>query len=162
MTTYIHKDMTVLFQHPLNPSRKYNDCFVRMFQQTTVPVETVAFHAYFSTHNPASTHHHILAFDTVERLPSSLSLGPGLICLHGLLDYSVKKFPTSKLLVNNKVVNTILFNPVSEIEGSVTGTAVVLFNQGDDVSVRTGTSYNYGYIMSDTIGWLSFAGGILM
>ena len=80
---------------------------------------------------------------TILILGHSLSLGPGLICLHGILDYLVKKkYPTSKILVDNKVVNTILCNPVSEIDGGVTGTAVVLGNKGDDILVRTGTTYN--------------------
>lgn len=56
--------------------------------------------------------------------------------------FGKKKYPTSKLLVDNKVVNTILCNPVSEIDGGVTGTAVVLGNEGDGILVRTGTTYN--------------------
>ncbi|XP_078313982.1 uncharacterized protein LOC111104290 [Crassostrea virginica] len=142
-----------------------------LLQPTTVPVETVAFFAYFSTHNPPSTHHHILAFDTVitnvgkaYHPHSGTFIAPrtGLYVFTWTIRLWGSSYHTSELLVDNNIVNTIYLNPVDQIDGSVTGTAVVLVNQGDDVLVRTGSTYNNGDIKSDTNGRSSFAGWILM
>ena len=103
----------------------------------------------FSKNTPASTHDHILAFDTVitnvrnaYHPQSGTFIAPrtGLYVFTSTtcIKYWGDNFHTSKLLVENNVVNTIYLNPVNKIEGSVTGTAVVLFNQGDDVLIRIG------------------------
>ena len=142
-----------------------------LLQPTTVPVETVAFFAYFSTHNPPSMHHHILAFDTVitnvgnaYHPHSGTFIAPrtGLYVFTWTIRLWGDSYHTSELLVDNNIVNTIYLSPFNHIDGSVTGTAVVLVNQGDDVLVRTGSNYNNGDIKSDTNGRSSFAGWILM
>lgn len=69
---------------------------------------------------------------------------------------------TTELLVNNNVVNWIYFDPANTIDGSVSGTAVVHVNQGDDVLIRTGPDYHNGNIISDKNGKSSFAGWIVM
>lgn len=89
----------------------------------------------------------------------SLHQGPGYTCLPGLTDYSTQ--PT-ELLVNNNVIYWIYFNSNDSVDGSVTGTAVVQVNQGDDVLIRTGSRFHTGTIKSDHDGKSSFAGWILM
>lgn len=147
------------------------DCYSTILQPTPVPVETVAFFAYFSTHNPPSTHHHILAFDTVitnvgnaYHPQSGTFIAPrtGLYVFTWTIRLWGSSYHTSELLVDNNIVNTIYLDPNNHIDGSVTGTAVVLVNQGDDVLVRTGSENNNGDIKSDTHGRSSFAGWILM
>ena len=61
----------------------------------------------------------------------------------------------------NNVINSIYLNPLNAIDGTVTGTAVIHVNQGDDVLIRTGTVSNSD-ILSDSSGRSSFAGWILM
>ena len=65
-------------------------------------------------------------------------------------------------MVNDNIINGIYLNPVSTIDGSVTGTAVLHVNQGDDMLIRTGSVLNKGDIISDFRGggiafcWLDF------
>lgn len=54
------------------------------------------------------------------------------------------------------------YSPHSNVDGSVSGTAVVQVHRGDDVLVRTGADYHFGVIRSDSVGKSSFAGWILM
>lgn len=65
-------------------------------------------------------------------------------------------------MVNNEIVNTVCYRPQGYVDGSVSGTAVVQVNRGDDVLVRTGADYHHGIIRSDSAGKSSFAGWILM
>lgn len=115
-------------------------------QPTTVPVDTVAFFAYLSMDTPASVAHHILTFDTVitnvgnayhSYLGTFFAPRTGIYVFTWtirLTDYSKQ---TTELLVNNNVINWIYFNSNDSVDGSVTGTAVVQVNQGDDVLIRT-------------------------
>lgn len=68
----------------------------------------------------------------------------------------------TELVVNNVVVNWIFLGTQNNIDGSVTGTAVVHVNQGDDVLIRTGLRLHTGTIVSNLDGKSSFAGWILM
>lgn len=70
-------------------------------------------------------------------------------------------YHSTELLADNNIVNVIYLNPGSAIDGTVTGTAVVRVDQGDDVFIRTGLNSN-GVILSDEYGRSSFAGWILM
>ena len=115
-------------------------------------------------------HDHSLAFDTVitnvgnaYHPQSGTFIAPrtGLYVFTWTIRLWGNSYHTSELLVDNNVVNTIYLNPSNQIDGSVTGTAVVLVNQGD-VLVRTGSDFNNGDIKSDTNGRSSFAGWILM
>lgn len=69
---------------------------------------------------------------------------------------------TTELVVNNVVVNWTYFATQDNIDGSVTGIAVVYVNQGDDVLIRTGPKFHSGSIISDINGKSSFAGWILV
>ena len=142
-----------------------------LLQTTAVPVERIAFYSYFSKNTPASTLHHILAFDTVitnvgnaYHPHSGTFIAPrtGLYVFTWTIRLWGNSYHTSEILVDNNIVNTIYLDPNNHIDGSVTGTAVVLVNQGDDVLIRTGSENNNGDIKSDTHGRSSFAGWILM
>lgn len=140
-------------------------------QPTTAPVDTVAFFAYLSTDTPASVAHHILTFDKVitnvgnayhSHQGTFFAPRTGIYVFTWtirLTDYSKQ---TTELLVNNNVINWIYFNSNDSVDGSVTGTAVVQVNQGDDVLIRTGSRFHTGTIKSDHDGKSSFAGWILM
>lgn len=64
-------------------------------------------------------------------------------------------------MADNNIVNVIYLGPGNAIDGTVTGTAVVHVDQGDDVFIRTGLLSN-GNILSDVNGRSSFAGWILI
>uniref|UniRef100_K1PF98 Uncharacterized protein n=1 Tax=Magallana gigas TaxID=29159 RepID=K1PF98_MAGGI len=64
-------------------------------------------------------------------------------------------------LQNTVQLQKARISPGNAIDGTVTGTAVVHVNQGDDVFIRTGRLSN-GNILSDENGRSSFAGWILM
>lgn len=68
---------------------------------------------------------------------------------------------SAELLADNNIVSAIYLNPGNTIDGTVTGTAVVHVDQGDDVFIRTGL-LSSGNILSDENGRSSFAGWILM
>ena len=140
-----------------------------LLQPTTIPVESVAFFARFSSNTPAGIDHHILVFDKVitnvgnayhSHTGTFIAPRSGLyvftwtIRLYGTFHHS------TELLVNNNVVNVIYLHPAQTIDGSVTGTAVVHVDQGDDAFIRTGT-VNGGDIVTDVNGYSSFAGWIL-
>lgn len=72
------------------------------------------------------------------------------------------RFHTTELVVNNKIVNALHFNPNGQIDGSVSSSVVVHVDQGDDVLIRTSASYHNGEVISDPYGRSSFAGWILM
>lgn len=136
-----------------------------------MPVDTVAFYAYLSTDTPASVAHHILAFDTVitnvgnaYHPHSGTFIAPrtGIYVFTWTIRLYGYSHQTTELLVNNNVINWINFNSNDAVDGSVTGTAVVHVNQGDDVLIRTGARYHIGTIISDLDGKSSFAGWILM
>lgn len=131
----------------------------------------VAFNAYLSSDTPASVAHHIITFDTVnqtQETPVTLTLGHSLHQGQGSMffTWTIRLFSnsyfTTELLVNNNVVNWIYFSPAGNIDGSVSSTAVVQVNQGDDVLIRTGSSHHSGEIVGDANGVSSFAGWILV
>ncbi|XP_052709809.1 uncharacterized protein LOC128184398 [Crassostrea angulata] len=141
-----------------------------LLQQRTIPAESVAFYAYFSTTIPASSAFHILAFDNVitnvgnaYHPHSGTFIAPrsGLYVFTWTIRQWGQRYHTTELLVNNIVVNSIYLNPVNTIDGGVTGTVVVQVNQGDDVLVRTGIT-SAGEITSAASGRSSFAGWLLM
>lgn len=142
-----------------------------LLQPTTLPIEKVAFYAYFSSDMPTSgAAHHILNFETVitnvgnAYFPHSgtfIAPRSGIYVFTWTIRQQGNNYHTTELLVNNKVVNSMHLNPASTIDGSGTGTAVVQINERDDVFVRTGSSHNYGSIISSGFGRSSFAGWIL-
>ena len=122
-----------------------------ILQPTTVPVETVAFFAYFSTHNDASSTHHILAFDKVitnignayhAHMGTFIAPRSGVYVFIWTVRMNGNNYHTTELVHDNNVINSIYLNPNSAMDGTVTGTAVVHVNQGDDVLIRTGTVSN--------------------
>lgn len=140
-------------------------------QQTTAPIDMVAFYAYLSTNIPASDAHRIIAFDKVVtnvgnayHPHSGTFIAPrsGLYVFTWTIRLYGHYYHTTELLVNNNVVNRIFFSPAGNIDGSVSSTAVVQVNQDDDVLIRTGSSYHSGEIIGDANGVSSFAGWILM
>ena len=141
-----------------------------LLQPTTVPAESIAFFAYFSTNNDASSTHHILAFDKVitnignaYHSHSGTFIAPrsGVYVFIWTVRMYGNSYHTTELVHDNNVINSIHLNPANNIDGTVTGTAVVHVNQGDDVLIRTGNISN-GFILSNTAGLSSFAGWILM
>nr|XP_022293763.1 uncharacterized protein LOC111104216 [Crassostrea virginica] len=141
-----------------------------LLQPTTVPAESIAFFAYFSTNNDASSTHQILAFDKVitnignayhPHSGSFLAPRSGVYVFIWTIRLNTNRYHTTELLHDNNVINSIYLNPGSAIDGTVTGTAVVRVNQGEDVLIRTGSLSN-DIILSDANGRSSFAGWILM
>lgn len=141
-----------------------------LLQPANVPVESVAFYAYFSSTIPASSVYHILAFDKVitnvgnayhPHSGSFIAPRSGLYVFTWTIRINGERYHKTELLVNNNVVNSIYLDPVNHIDGCVTGTVVVHVNQGDDALVRTGVP-SHGEIISDTRGRSSFAGWLLM
>ena len=135
-----------------------------------MPVESVAFFAYFSTHNDASSTHHILAFDKVitnignaYHPHSGTFIAPrsGIYVFIWIIRLGRTNYHTTELLHDNNVINSIYLDPQNRIDGTVTGTALVHVNQGEDVLIRTG-ALSHGQIDSDTNGRSSFAGWMLM
>lgn len=136
-----------------------------------MPVDTVAFFAYLSTDTPASVAHHILTFDTVitnvgnayhSHQGTFFAPWTGIYVFTWTIRLTNYSKQTTELLVNNNVIYWIYFNSNDSVDGSVTGTAVVQVNQGDDVLIRTGSRFHTGTIKSDHDGKSSFAGWILM
>ena len=132
--------------------------------------ESIAFFAYFSTNNDASSTHHILAFDKVitnignaYHSHSGTFIAPrsGVYVFIWTIRLGGNNYHVTELLHDNNVINSIYLNPASNIDGTVTGTAVVRVNQGEDVLIRTGSISNDA-ILSDENGRSSFAGWILM
>ena len=135
-----------------------------------MPAESVAFFAYFSTHNVAASPQQILAFDKVitnignaYHPHSGTFIAPrsGVYVFIWIIRLDGTNYHTTEILHDNNVINSIYFDPQSRMAGTVTGTAVVHVNQGEDVLIRTGTLSN-GRIVSDTNGRSSFAGWMLM
>ena len=109
----------------------------------------------------SGTAHHILNFDTVitnvgsAYYPHSgtfIAPRSGIYVFTWTIRQLGYNYHTTELLVNSKVVNSMHLNPANTIEGSGTGTAVVQINERDDVFVRTGSSHNYGSIISSEFG----------
>lgn len=141
-----------------------------LIQPTTVPVEKVAFLAYFSSDTLASMDNHILPFNTVVtnvgnayHPHSGVFIAPrsGLYVFTWTIRLYGTYYHSTQLLVDNNVINSLYFNPSSNIDGSVTGTAVVYVDQGDDVFIRTAHPNNGGIISAIT-GRSSFCGWSLM
>ena len=141
-----------------------------LLQPTTVPAESVAFFAYFSTDNSASSPHHILVFDKVitnignayhAHMGTFIAPRSGVYVFIWTVRMALDHYHTTELVHDNNVINSIYLNPGGTIQGTVTGTAVVHVNQGEDVLIRTGTLSNSD-ILSDSNGRSSFAGWILM
>ena len=136
-----------------------------------MPAESVAFFAYFSTHNVAASPHQILPFDKVitnignayhPHSGSFLAPQSGVYVFIWTIRLDGNNYHTTELLHDNNVINSIYLNPNNAIGGTTaTGTAVVHVKQGEDVLVRTGNISN-GRIFSDTNGRSSFAGWLLM
>ena len=135
-----------------------------------MPAESVAFFAYFSTHNIAASPHQILAFDKVitnignaYHPHSGTFIAPrsGVYVFIWIIRLGRTNYHTTELLHDNNVINSIYLDPQSRMDGTATGTAVVHVNQGEDVLIRTGALSN-GRIDSDTNGRSSFAGWMLM
>lgn len=141
-------------------------------QPTSVPVECVAFYAYLSNHDVASSAiHHIIVFDkavtnvgNAYHPHSGTFIAPrsGLYVFTWTIRQDGTSHHVTELLVDNNMVNSIYMDPGSVMSGSVTGTVVVHVNQGDDVLVRTGSISNNGRIISDNNGRSAFAGWNLM
>lgn len=141
-----------------------------LIQPTSLPIESVAFYAYISSTVPASTPHHILVFDKVitdvgnayhPHMGTFIAPKTGLYVFTWTIRCNQNNYHSAELLVDNNIVNVISLYPGNAIDGTVTGTAVVRVNQGDDVFIRTGRDSN-GNILSDENGRSSFAGWILM
>ena len=138
---------------------------------TTVPEESIAFLANFSSTFPASAAGcHNLTFDTVitnvgnayhPHSGSFIAPRTGLYVFIWTIRVWGDRYSTQQV-VNDNIINEIYLNPVSTIDGSFTGTVVVHVNQGDDVLIRTGSVSNKGDIISDFEGRSPFAGWILM
>lgn len=131
----------------------------------------VAFYAYLSSDAPASVAHHIILFDTVitnvgnayhPHMGTFIAPRSGLYVFTWTIRLYGNAYFTTQLVVNNVVVNWIFFGTHNNIDGSVTGTAVVHVNQGDDALIRTGQSHHSGSIISNNDGKSSFAGWILV
>lgn len=144
---------------------------LQSLQPTRMPVDMVAFYAYLSSDTPASVAHHIITFDTVitnvgnaYHPHSGTFIAPrsGLYVFTWTIRLWGNSYFTTELLVNNNDVNWIYFDPAHTIDGSVSSTAVVHVNQGDDVLIRTGPDFHNGNIVSDKNGKSSFAGWIVM
>lgn len=136
-----------------------------------MPVDSVAFYAHLSSSLPASVAHRIIAFDTVvtnvgnayhPHMGTFIAPKSGLYVFTWTIRMYGRTYHTTELVVNNNIVNMLYFNPAGNIDGSVSSTAVVYVNQGDDVLIRTGADYHNGEIISGNNGWSSFAGWILM
>lgn len=135
-------------------------------------MEPVAFYAYLSTHEAASSAiHHIIAFDKVITNVGNAyhpHSGTFIAPRSGLyvFTWTISQWGTSnhvtELVVDNEIVNVIYMNPANVIAGSVTGTVVVHVNHGDDVLVRTGLRYNHGDINSNIDCRSTFAGWIII
>lgn len=131
-------------------------------------MEPVAFYAYLSHHEAASSAvHHIIAFDKVitnvgnayhPHTGAFIAPRSGLYVFTWTIAQWGSSYHVTELVVDNVIVNAISMNPYNLMTGSVTGTVVVHVNQGDDVLVRTGSRYNHGDINSDTDGRSTFAG----
>lgn len=140
-------------------------------QPTIVPVNYVAFYAYLSSSVPASDAHRIIAFDTVitnvgnayhPHMGTLIAPKSGLYVFTWTIRLSGQRYYTTELVVNNKIINQLYFNPNNHIDGSVSSSVVVHVDQGDDVLIRTNGIYHNGEIISDQYGRSSFAGWILM
>lgn len=140
-------------------------------QPATVPVDTVAFYAYFSSSFHVSIAHRILTFDKVitnvgnaYHPHSGTFIAPrsGLYVFTWTIRLRYNFYHTTELVVNNNAVNWVYFYPNGNVDGSVSGTSVVHVDQGDDVLIRTGSTLHSGNIVSDSIGKSSFAGWILL
>ena len=156
----------------LNPSNKIN--IIHMFHDISVlersflqTAENVAFFAYLSSYTMASTTHHILAFDTVitnvgyayhSNVGTFIAPHTGFYVFTWSIRMNRRNEHTTELVINNDVVNSIYFYPDNNTDGTVTGTAVVFVQQGDDVFIRTGPRLSLGEIISDANGRSSFAG----
>ena len=140
-----------------------------LLQPTTIPVESVAFFAHFSSITPAGINHHILVFDKVitnvgnayhSHTGTFIAPRSGLYVFTWTIRLYGPIYHSTELLVDNNVVHVAFLRPSVPFDGSVTGTAVVHVNQGDDACIRTGT-LNLGEIITDVNGYSSFAGWIL-
>lgn len=159
-TAYIHVDLKL----------SYFFSGRLLIQPTSLPIESVAFYAYISSTVPASTPHHILVFDKVitdvgnayhSHMGTFIAPNSGLYVFTWTIRCYSNNYHSAELLADNNIVNVIYLGPGNAIDGTVTGTAVVHVNQGDDVFIRTGRLSN-GNILSDENGRSSFAGWILV
>lgn len=131
----------------------------------------VAFYTYLSSSTPASVAHHIFKFDIVVTNVGNayhIHMGAFIAPRYGLYVYTWTiwvtghSYKTTELLVYNNVVNLLHFNPHSNVDGSVSSTAVVHVNQGDDVLIRTNAGHHTGFVSSNPCGRSPFASWILM
>lgn len=131
----------------------------------------VAFYAYLSSDTSASVDYHIILFDTVitnvgnayhPHMGTFIAPRAGIYVFTWTIRLYGNAYFMTELVVNNVVVNWIFLGTINNIDGSVTRTAVVHVNQGDDVLIRTGSHHHSGSIISNNDGKSSFAGWILM
>ena len=144
-----------------------NDYF---YNQQQCLLKALPFFAYFSTHNIASSPHHIFAFDKVitnignayhPHSGSFLAPRSGVYVLVWTIRLDGNSNHGTELLHDNNIINSIYLKSANVISGTATGTAVVQVNQGEDVLIRT-VDISNGRIFSDAHGRSSFAGLILM
>ena len=141
-----------------------------LLQSVAVPAESIAFFAFFASPTSASATHQILAFDTVitnvgnayhSHVGTFIAPRTGLYVFTWTIRMNHDNEHSTELVQNNNVVNSIYLYPKG-IDGTITGTAVVYVDQGDDVFIRTGSRYITGGILSNGDGRSSFAGWSLL
>lgn len=81
----------------------------------------------------------------------------GLYVFTWTIQLNKNAYHSTELVVSNAIQGAA-FLSVSQLEGSVSGTAIVHANLGDDAFVRTKSTYNAGDIYSSAIGRTFFAG----
>ncbi|XP_062581449.1 uncharacterized protein LOC134243234 [Saccostrea cucullata] len=155
---------------------KHKDSLTRK-ERLLAPVTTsssheniVAFYVYLSKDIPSPSAHHILIFDSIitsagnayhPHYGTFIAPRSGLYVFTWTIRMAGASDHTVELLINNNFVGSTYLNSGNTIDGSVTGTVVVHVNQGDDVLMRTGGTYNSGNIISNPAGKSSFAGWLL-
>ena len=143
--------------------------------QSSMSQSTVAFFAYMSNTEPNISSHHLLIFDH-----AILNAGNGYHPNSGIFIapktgvyvfvWTVRIYKQSIVLVVNGSIYVSIYNRSYEYstsggvgaDESVTGYAVVNVNQGDDVYLRSHSTYvGRGSVQSSEMGRSTFGGWIL-
>lgn len=128
--------------------------------------QIVAFHALMSSNTPDITVEHTLRFDMVKtnigngyHPATGVFIVPvtGVYVFTWTIRVDAHNYHTTQLMKNTEGVDVVHLNPNGGI-GEVTGIAVFMANEGDDVFIETYTQFNGGYISSDAAGRSSFSG----